>query len=518
MPRTDTTLTIFVSSPSDVSEERDVVDKVVNEINGNWSRDLNVRFDVIRWERDAVPGFGVDAQDVINREVGDEYDIFVGIMWARFGTPTIRAGSGTEEEFEIAFERYTNDPSSVRIMFYFKSQPPAPGKFDSNQLDRVNEFRSKLSNKGGLWASFETAQEFESLLRSHLSNVIALRSKNILRSMAPSIENPSPDSIVSPTDDDSADIQSALAGLEKDSSILETAEDHFMKGNAQLALGQVHEAIRSFTRSLELKQHGPTYGNRAVAFIRQGDRLSAMSDYNRAIELASNDARWYSNRGNLYSDIGDYTAALKDINQAIRLDPKLREARNNLGRVYIQLREFNRAIEEFDELIEMDSEYARAFANRGAAYGDKREFDRAIEDYAEAIRLDPSQAQSFTNRGHAYRQKKKLDLALADFNRAVDLEPEDSIHYSNRSSAHIEMDELELASSDCKKSLELNPDSADASYNLACIFSKQGDVDKALEHLTRAVSLNPLAVEQARVDDDLQRFREDPRAEELLGE
>lgn len=517
MPRIDTTLTIFVSSPSDVSEERDVVDKVVNEINGNWSSDLNVRFDVIRWERDAVPGFGLDAQDVINREVGYEYDIFVGIMWARFGTPTIRAGSGTEEEFEIAFERYTFDPSSVQIMFYFKT-PPAPGKFDPSQLIKVSEFKSKLSNRGGLWASFDTAQEFENLLRSHLSKVIASRSKNILRSIAPSIENPSPDSILSPTDDATADIQSALAGLTKDSSILETAEDHFMKGNAQLALGYLDEAVQSFTQSLELKQHGATYGNRAVAFVRQGDSLSAMSDYNRAIELASKDARWYSNRGNLYSDIGDYTAALRDVNQAIRLDPKLPEARNNLGRIYIQLKEFDREIEEFDELIDMNPQNARAFANRGAAYGDKLEFDRAIEDYTEAIRLDPSQAQSFTNRGHGYRQQKKLDLALADFDRAVHLEPEGSTHYSNRSSAHIEMDELELASSDCKKSLELNPDNPDASYNLACIFSKQGDVDKALEHLTKAVSLNPLAVEQARVDDDLERFREDPRAGELLGE
>ena len=44
-------------------------------------------------------GLGIDAQDVINRQLG-EYDIFLGIMNTRFGSPTHRADSGTEEEFD----------------------------------------------------------------------------------------------------------------------------------------------------------------------------------------------------------------------------------------------------------------------------------------------------------------------------------------------------------------------------------------------------------------------------------
>ena len=42
---------------------------------------------------------GSDPQQIINSQVSDEYDIFIGILWTRFGTPTERAGSGTEEEF-----------------------------------------------------------------------------------------------------------------------------------------------------------------------------------------------------------------------------------------------------------------------------------------------------------------------------------------------------------------------------------------------------------------------------------
>ncbi len=49
---------------------------------------------------------GEDSQDVINKQIGSDYHIFVGIMWKKFGTETKRAGSGTEEEFSLAYDRY----------------------------------------------------------------------------------------------------------------------------------------------------------------------------------------------------------------------------------------------------------------------------------------------------------------------------------------------------------------------------------------------------------------------------
>jgi len=51
------------------------------------------------------------------------YDIFIGILWKKFGTLTGRACSGTEEEFNRAYERYKENPSKLRIMFYFKTAP-----------------------------------------------------------------------------------------------------------------------------------------------------------------------------------------------------------------------------------------------------------------------------------------------------------------------------------------------------------------------------------------------------------
>ena len=115
---------------------------------------------------------GHDPQDVLNRELPDDPDIFIGIMWSRYGTETGRAGSGTEEEFNQALARHRQNPDSVRIMFYFKDAPLAPSDIDLDQLSRVVHFRESLGSEGALYWTFRTLDEFERLLRMHLSRQI----------------------------------------------------------------------------------------------------------------------------------------------------------------------------------------------------------------------------------------------------------------------------------------------------------------------------------------------------------
>ena len=94
------------------------------------------RLEVVDWQTHASPGIGSDPQVVINRQLPENYEIFLGVMWARFGTATPRAGSGTEEEFERALTRHQANPSSVRIMFYFKQVSLPPDSINHTQLQK----------------------------------------------------------------------------------------------------------------------------------------------------------------------------------------------------------------------------------------------------------------------------------------------------------------------------------------------------------------------------------------------
>jgi exo-beta-1,3-glucanase (GH17 family) len=163
------TVKIFISSPGDVREERDLAASVVRDLNRVVGPRLGLTITAMLWE-DTIPDMG-PSQDVINTQHSD-YDIFVGIMWARFGTPTPRFGSGTEEEFRTAYGRWAST-GSPRILFYVCVRDiPFPRDEETiDQLMQAVHFRRDLLGKG-LISNYSTPTHLRTLLWEHLFQVL----------------------------------------------------------------------------------------------------------------------------------------------------------------------------------------------------------------------------------------------------------------------------------------------------------------------------------------------------------
>ena len=171
----------FIASPSDTEEERAIVDTVFSKINKTLGEHLGFRAEPKKWEDNARPSFGTDGQDVINTQVLHDYKIFIGIMWNKFGTPTPRAGSGTEEEFDQAYTRF-RDKEDVEIMLYFNDQPEPSSSLDLDQVQKIRDFKIKARDLGALTAKYNGVSDFETKLTQHLSEYfiskLGDRSKN----------------------------------------------------------------------------------------------------------------------------------------------------------------------------------------------------------------------------------------------------------------------------------------------------------------------------------------------------
>jgi hypothetical protein len=234
MARTALILTVFVASPGDVPGEREAVAEAIVEFNLTWGKRLGVVLELIRWETHAFPGVGEDPQAVINEQVGDDYDVFIGILWQRFGTPTGRAGSGTEEEFQRAYQRHQQNPGSVAIMIYFSTAPfYLKTQPEMKQYAAVLDFKGSLGEKGILYNEYPGPTEFPAVIRMHLARQIQLLMERRNTSPTPTAkttpENPnvkaSMPSETKTTDDDAglmdliedatSDIQRASASLDK---------------------------------------------------------------------------------------------------------------------------------------------------------------------------------------------------------------------------------------------------------------------------------------------------------------
>lgn len=174
MAKSISRLKLFLSCTSELEAERSLLPALLNEVNQALEDLRGVTIRLIDWRRDIVPGVGTDPQQVINSQAG-AYDIYLGLLGTRFGTPTPRAGSGTEDEFNSAYARFRTDPSSLRLLFYFRSGLSGSVlSVDPDQLRRVQEFRERLAaEKGVLFCDFGSTEAFLSLCRGHLTQLVA---------------------------------------------------------------------------------------------------------------------------------------------------------------------------------------------------------------------------------------------------------------------------------------------------------------------------------------------------------
>lgn len=128
---------LLIASPADVTEERDLAVRTIQEWNDLNASERQIVLLPLRWETHSAPEYGRRPQEIINRQVVDHCDLLIGIFWTRVGSPSGAADSGTVEEIErVALKGRT-------VMLYFSQVRQDPDKLDLDQLHRLREFKKK---------------------------------------------------------------------------------------------------------------------------------------------------------------------------------------------------------------------------------------------------------------------------------------------------------------------------------------------------------------------------------------
>mgnify|MGYP000464593871 CR=1 FL=1 len=141
MPFPSQVFRILIASPSDVTEEREIAVRTIQEWNDLNAAERQLVLLPLRWETHSAPEYGKRPQEIINRQVVDHCDLLVGIFWTRIGSPTGLMDSGTIEEIErVASE-------GKPVMLYFSQEKHDPDKLDLEQLAKLREFKKKTFPK-----------------------------------------------------------------------------------------------------------------------------------------------------------------------------------------------------------------------------------------------------------------------------------------------------------------------------------------------------------------------------------
>lgn len=153
-------LKIFISSPGDVPEERNIAEKTIENVNNSCRDTLGVKADAHTWKRmiPITPSMAEKkVQDIINEEVRG-CNVFVLILNKRYGT--LEKGhtkSNTEREIGVAL-KMLKEGRNIQFLAYFKTLPPNPDQ--GTQEQKVRILRQELQKRGIIYKDFASSEEF----------------------------------------------------------------------------------------------------------------------------------------------------------------------------------------------------------------------------------------------------------------------------------------------------------------------------------------------------------------------
>ena len=188
-------LRIFAASPSDVASERAKLETVVDSLKP-MADYLGLTLEVVDW-RAVVPDAGRPQQIIFDQLKPTSWDIFIGILWHRFGTPPggkDKTGkdylSGTEEEFKTAYELWKQH-SKPRMVLY-RCTRALPFDVDPDQLKNVRAFFKLIEDVKGdyptLYQAFDTTESFEKLVLNNLQKLLVEYGEESKRPITPEVE------------------------------------------------------------------------------------------------------------------------------------------------------------------------------------------------------------------------------------------------------------------------------------------------------------------------------------------
>jgi len=160
---------VFIAFPSDVRKEKEIVKEEASKINNVFQEKINCRLQVHSWE-EAMPGIG-RPQELINKNYVRKADLFIGILWKKWGEPTGEYSSGFKEEFELA-KKYHKETGSPKIWLCFKNISQEFKKDPGKQLQKVLDFRENQRNSNNVLYKNFSEEDWRDMVRGLLERFL----------------------------------------------------------------------------------------------------------------------------------------------------------------------------------------------------------------------------------------------------------------------------------------------------------------------------------------------------------
>jgi protein O-mannosyl-transferase len=275
--------------------------------------------------------------------------------------------------------------------------------------------------------------------------------------------------------------------------------------------GDTGRAMSEYEAALRLKSDNETAQNNLGGILRRmpGRREEAFGHLSEAVRLGPNNADAHNNLGVWYEDGGELAQAAAQFELALLSKPDDPEAHSNLGSVLARSPgRLEEAIAQLREAVRLQPDFAAARLNLGnALLAAPGRLDEAIAAYQSAVRISPDLAEAHIYLGNAWaREPGHSDDAIAEFRRAILLKPDNGEAHNNLGLALNGKGRPMEAIEQFEAALRLMPDYPEIHFNIAIAMLNEGGHEREAAAQLEALLSEKPGNERAR--DLLSRIRE----------
>lgn len=221
--------------------------------------------------------------------------------------------------------------------------------------------------------------------------------------------------------------------------------------SAQQHLGEMHEAITSYHRAIELRPGFPEAYCYLGSTYQELQRIDeAKAAFTQAIELFPSYIEALNGLGLCHTKLGNNAEAEAIFAQALKLQPNATSAAINLANVFASQGRHDEARVLYEQLLAIQEQRGAAIANTPEALSNFGfilwqcgRTDDALRYYQQAINLDPSNVKAYEHLGEALKALNRFEEADSAFQSALSLSPDDPQLHWYRAHALLAQGKLE---------------------------------------------------------------------------
>lgn len=158
----------------------------------------------------------------------------------------------------------------------------------------------------------------------------------------------------------------------------------------------------------------------SITVFRNKYYKNKINFWNNAVTTSPSFAFNHNNLGAMYYLDGNYNLAEKEFQRALDLNSQEKLAHNNLGLIYASKGDYENAIEEYKTELKINPYYDNALYNMGLAYWNMDKKEDAVKNWQETIAADPNYLDAYKALITFYQesgQKDPVDRLLLELQK-----------------------------------------------------------------------------------------------------